>query len=175
MASATLLRPDQRVSIAGKGVGTIAFVGKTDFADGNRSILFEFLLNELLQVSGLVLFSMNQKGKTTALYKRKVPMRFSSIFHMSIHSDGTTVRYFTCDDNHGLYVRPGQIESVLNDLQSDLVRSSSNHSIKSQGSSTGSIPAPTNSGIPKSSGLPTKNSGLRAPTPSSGAKPPGIE
>jgi len=35
MSSTTLFRPDQRVSIAGKGVGTIAFVGKTDFADGN--------------------------------------------------------------------------------------------------------------------------------------------
>jgi hypothetical protein len=35
MATATLFRIDQRVSIAGKGLGTIAFVGKTDFADGN--------------------------------------------------------------------------------------------------------------------------------------------
>lgn len=35
MASATLFRTDQRVSIAGKGLGTIAFVGKTEFADGN--------------------------------------------------------------------------------------------------------------------------------------------
>jgi len=35
MSSTILFRPDQRVSIAGKGVGTIAFVGKTDFADGN--------------------------------------------------------------------------------------------------------------------------------------------
>lgn len=62
---------------------------------------------------------------------------------------------------------------MLNDLQPDLVRSASNHSIKSQGSSTGSIPAPTNSTIPRSSGLPTKQSGLRAPTSSSGVKPPG--
>jgi dynactin complex subunit len=35
MASATLFRVDQRVLIGGKGLGTIAFVGKTDFADGN--------------------------------------------------------------------------------------------------------------------------------------------
>ena len=83
------------------------------------------------------------------------------------------MRYFTCEDNYGLYVRPGQIESVLNDLQPDLVRSASNHSIKSQGSSTGSIPPPTNSTIPKSTALPAKQSGLRAPTPSSGVKPPG--
>jgi hypothetical protein len=34
MASATLFRTDQRVTIAGKGVGTIVFVGKTEFADG---------------------------------------------------------------------------------------------------------------------------------------------
>jgi hypothetical protein len=111
---------------------------------------------------------MNQKEKIMALYKRKVSTKFCSIYYNNIYSDGTTIRYFTCNDNHGLYVRPGQIESVLNDLQPDLPRSSSNHSIKSQGSSTGSIPPPTNSGIPKSSGLPTKQSGLRAPT-----KPPG--
>jgi hypothetical protein len=34
MASATSFRTDQRVTIAGKGLGTIAFVGKTEFADG---------------------------------------------------------------------------------------------------------------------------------------------
>jgi hypothetical protein len=34
MASATLFRVDQRVTIPGKGIGTIVFVGKTDFADG---------------------------------------------------------------------------------------------------------------------------------------------
>ena len=84
-------------------------------------------------------------------------------------SDGTTVRYFTCNDNHGLYCRPGQIESVLNDLQPDLIRSASSNSIKSEGSSTGSIPAPTSTGVPKS-GLPTKQTGLRAPAT---VKPPG--
>ena len=36
MSSATLFRPDQRVTIAGKGVGTIAFVGKTEFAEGKN-------------------------------------------------------------------------------------------------------------------------------------------
>jgi dynactin complex subunit len=89
--------------------------------------------------------------------------------------DGSIVRYFSCNDNHGLYVRPGQIESVLNDLQPDLVRSSSNHSIKSQGSSTGSIPTPSTSSIPKTSGLPTKQSALRTPTPSTASKLPGIK
>lgn len=101
-------------------------------------------------------------------------MVYYSFFERIICLDGTTVRYFSCNDNHGLYVRPGQIESVINDLQPDLARSASNHSIKSQGSSTGSIPPPTNSGVPRSSGLPTKQTGLRAPTPSSAAKPLGI-
>ena len=36
MASAMTFRLEQRVSIAGKGVGTIAFIGKTEFADGNN-------------------------------------------------------------------------------------------------------------------------------------------
>ncbi len=102
-------------------------------------------------------------------------MKLYFIFSITILLDGTTVRYFSCDDNHGLYVRPSQIDSVINDLQPDLPRSASNHSIKSQGSSTGSIPLPTNSAIPKSSGLPTRPSGLRAPTPSSATKPPGIK
>jgi len=34
MASSSSFRPDQRITIAGKGIGTIAFVGKTEFADG---------------------------------------------------------------------------------------------------------------------------------------------
>jgi hypothetical protein len=63
---------------------------------------------------------------------------------------------------------------LLNDLQPNLTRSASNHSIKSQGSSTGSIPAPSTSGVPKTAGLPTKQTGLRVPTPSSATKPSGI-
>ena len=98
-------------------------------------------------------------------------MTFLSL--ISPTSDGTIVRYFTCDDNHGLYVRPGQIESVLNDLQSDLTRSASNHSIKFQDSSTGSIPQPSNSAVPKATGIPAKQIGLRAPTPSTASKLPG--
>lgn len=99
---------------------------------------------------------------------------FYFIFNLKFLLDGGIVQYFSCNENHGLYVRPSQIESVLNDLQPDLVRSSSSHSIKSQASSTGSIPAASNSAIPKASGLPTKQSGLRAPTPSAATKPPGI-
>ncbi|CAF1473136.1 unnamed protein product [Rotaria sordida] len=109
-ASTTLFHLDQRVSIAGKGLGTIAFIGKTEFAD-----------------------------------------------------DRTFLRYFTCNDNHGLYVRPGHIESVISNLQSNLTRSSSNHSIQSEGS-TGSIPPSSTSTIPRTSAVPTKQRGLRAPT-----------
>ncbi|CAF4942667.1 unnamed protein product, partial [Rotaria sp. Silwood1] len=140
MASATLLRLDQRVSIAGKGLGTIAFVGKTEFADG------EWI--------GVILDE--PKGKNNGTVHKK---------------DGTIVQYFTCNDNHGLYVRPGQIESVINDLQPNLSRSASNHSIKSQGSSTGSIPPPSTSAIPKTSAVPPKQSGLRAPIPGTTTKP----
>jgi len=132
------------------------------------------LYSKFLQVNGLVLFLMNQKEKIMALYKRKVPIQLCLNFSIHILSDGTTVQYFSCNDNHGLYVRPSQIDSVINDLQPNLSRSASNQSIKSQGSSTGSIPPPASSAIPKSSGLPTKQSGLRAPTPSSAIKPPGI-
>ncbi|CAF1105534.1 unnamed protein product [Rotaria sp. Silwood1] len=140
MASATLFRLDQRVSIAGKGLGTIAFVGKTEFADG------EWI--------GVILDE--PKGKNNGTVHKK---------------DGTIVQYFTCNDNHGLYVRPGQIESVINDLQPNLSRSASNHSIKSQGSSTGSIPPPSTSAIPKTSAVPPKQSGLRAPIPGTTTKP----
>ncbi|CAF3854042.1 unnamed protein product, partial [Rotaria magnacalcarata] len=143
MASATLFRLDQRVTIAGKGIGTIAFVGKTDFADG------EWI--------GVILDE--PKGKNNGTVPKK---------------DGTTVRYFTCNDNHGLYVRPAQIESVINDLQTELVRSTSNHSIKSQASSTGSIPPPSNLAVPRTSTLPAKPSGLRAPVSNAVPKRPGL-
>lgn len=72
MASNTSYRVDQRVSIAGKGIGTIAFIGKTEFADGNSLEIFSFSIFLLIQVNGLALFSMNRKVKTMALYKRKV-------------------------------------------------------------------------------------------------------
>ncbi|CAF3574555.1 unnamed protein product [Rotaria socialis] len=133
MASANPYHLDQRVSIAGKGIGTIAFIGKTEFADG------EWI--------GIVLDE--SKGKNNGTVQKK---------------DGTIVRYFSCSDNHGLYVRAAQIESIVSDSQTNLSRSASNHSVKSQGSSSGSIPAPATSGTPvKSSGLPAKQIGLRAP------------
>ncbi|CAF0846668.1 unnamed protein product [Rotaria sordida] len=144
MASTTLYHLDQRVSIAGKGVGTIAFIGKTEFAYG------EWI--------GVILDE--PKGKNNGTVQKK-------------GNDGTLVRYFTCNDNHGLYVRPGQIESVIIDFQSNLTRSSSNHSIKSEGS-TGSIPPPSTSTITKTSAVPTKQRGLRAPAPGTTTKLPGL-
>jgi dynactin complex subunit len=115
------------------------------------------------------------KGKNNGTVQKKG--NDDVIFYLlnEVLPDGTTVRYFSCNDNYGLYVRPGQIESVINDLQPDLARSASNQSIKSQASSTGSIPAPSNSALPKTTALPTKQSGLRAPTPTSTTKPPGIK
>jgi hypothetical protein len=44
MASGSVYRLDQRVSIAGKGIGTIAFVGKTEFADGKYAFFFRIFL-----------------------------------------------------------------------------------------------------------------------------------
>ncbi|CAF0855330.1 unnamed protein product [Rotaria sordida] len=145
MASPSSFHLNQRVSIAGKGLGTIVFVGKTEFADG------EWI--------GIVLDE--PKGKNNGTVQKK---------------DGALVSYFSCNDNHGLYVRPGQIESVVSDSQTNLPRSASSHSVKSQASSTGSIPTSSSSGIPaKSSGLPSKQSGLRAPTSHTSIRPPGFD
>jgi hypothetical protein len=44
MASANTYRLDQRVIIAGKGIGTIAFIGKTEFADGKCIFFFSILI-----------------------------------------------------------------------------------------------------------------------------------
>ncbi|CAF4254634.1 unnamed protein product, partial [Rotaria sordida] len=86
--------------------------------------------------------------------------------------DETFLRYFTCNDNHGLYVRPGHIESLISNLQSNLTRSSSNHSIESEGS-TGSIPSSSTSTIPRTSAVPIKQRGLCAPTLGTTIKLPG--
>lgn len=112
------------------------------------------------------------KGKNNGSVQKKGKIDYFDPFECIDRgtSDGTTVRYFTCNDNYGLYVRPNQIESVVNDLQADLTRSASSQSLKSQGSSTGSIPAPSATGVIKTSGLPSKQSGLKAPT---SAKTPG--
>lgn len=88
-----------------------------------------------------------------------------------IYSDGTMVRYFACNDNHGLYVRAGQIESIVSDTQTNLTRSASNQSIKSQATPTGNAPSPTNTGIPTK----PKQTGLRAPTANTAVRPPGIK
>ncbi|CAF2091547.1 unnamed protein product [Rotaria magnacalcarata] len=140
MASTNAYHLDQKVSIAGKGIGTIAFIGKTEFAEG------EWI--------GIVLDE--PKGKNNGTVQKK---------------DGTIVRYFSCSDNHGLYVRAAQIESIVSDSQTNLSRSASNHSVKSQGS----ISAPPTSGTPvKSSGLPGKQIGLRAPGSQTSIRPSGL-
>ncbi|CAF4117536.1 unnamed protein product [Rotaria sp. Silwood2] len=143
MTSPSSFRLDQRVSIAGKGLGTIAFVGKTEFADG------EWI--------GIILDE--PKGKNNGTVQKK----------------GTTVSYFSCNDNHGLYVRAGQIESIISDSQTNLSRSASSQSVKSQANSAVSIPTLSTPGIPtKSSGLPSKQSGLRAPTSHTSIRPAGL-
>ena len=105
-----------------------------------------------------------------ALYKRKVSNHSISIRddHREVDLDGTTVRYFSCNDNYGLYVRPAQIESVLNESQINLSRSASTQSVKSHNSSTGSLSAPSTA---KSSGLPNKQPTLRAPSASRSSRP----
>ncbi|CAF2683109.1 unnamed protein product [Rotaria sp. Silwood2] len=120
-------------------------------------LFFEFLC-EICTGKWIGIILDEPKGKNNGTVQKK---------------DGTFVRYFICNDNHGLYVRPGQIESVISDLQSNLTRSSLNHSIKSEGS-RGSIPPPSTSTITKTSAVPTKQKGLRAPTPGTTAKLPGL-
>ncbi|CAF1334369.1 unnamed protein product [Adineta steineri] len=142
MASASSFRVDQRVTIAGKGIGTIAFVGKTEFADG------EWI--------GIILDE--PKGKNNGSVQKK---------------DGKTVQYFSCNDNHGLYVRANQIESVISDAQTNLSRSASNQSVKSQNSTTGSIPIPVTTGnSTKPPGTSSKATGLRAPASNTPVRPP---
>jgi hypothetical protein len=86
------------------------------------------------------------------------------------------VRYFSCNDNHGLYVKAGQIESVVGDAQTNLPRSASNQSIKSQPASTGMIPAPATAGVPtKTTAVTPKQTGLRAPTANTSIRPSGIK
>jgi len=133
MASAMTFRLEQRVSIAGKGVGTIAFIGKTEFADGDW---IGVILDE-------------PKGKNNGTVPKK---------------DGTTVRYFTCNDNHGLYVRPTQIESILNEPQTNLPRSTSVQSVKPPTTIPAGPAIPTGIPTTKPSALPAKPAAIRTPS-----------
>jgi hypothetical protein len=129
--------------------------------------MYIFLFNSYIHIFigewiGIILDE--PKGKNNGTVQKKGNLVFILYLILVLILDGTIVRYFSCNDNCGLYVRPGQIESVINDSQTNLSRSASNQSVKSQGSSTGSIPPPTTSIVPpKSSGLPTKQTGLRPP------------
>ncbi|UJR25862.1 hypothetical protein I4U23_007212 [Adineta vaga] len=80
--------------------------------------------------------------------------------------DGTTVKYFSCDDNHGLYVRPSQIESIIDDSKTHLPQSTSNHSVKSQSSITGN-------GLTKSSGSTSKQISHRTSVSTTSTRPSG--
>ena len=56
------------------------------------------------------------KGKNNGTVQKKGD-RMTLILRkneLSLFLDGTWVRYFTCQDNHGLYVRPGQVEFQRN-------------------------------------------------------------
>ncbi|CAF1061589.1 unnamed protein product [Adineta ricciae] len=131
MASTSSFRIDQRVFIPGKSLGTIAFIGKTEFADG------EWI--------GVILDE--PKGKNNGSVRKK---------------DGSLVKYFTCLDNHGLYVRPSQIEFIIDESDTHLPQSASNHSVKSQSN------GPEN-GQTKSSSLSSKQSNHRTSTRVSGS------
>ena len=133
------------------------------------NIVFKFCLGEWI---GVILDE--PKGKNNGAVQKKGRMDITIyIAYECSFADGTTVRYFSCNDNHGLYVRPGQIEAVSNDLQPGLSRSISNYSIKSQSNSTGYIAPPSNNAIPKANDPLIKQSGLRAPTPNMTTKLPG--
>ncbi|CAF0773828.1 unnamed protein product [Adineta ricciae] len=109
---------------------TIAFIGKTEFADG------EWIGVILDEPKGKNNGSVRKKGMFTNLFHREFPQ---------LILDGSLVKYFTCLDNHGLYVRPTQIEFIIDESNTHLPQSTSNHSVKSQ--SNGSENGQTKSSI----------------------------
>ena len=63
MAAAGSFRLNQRVTIAGKGAGTIAFVGKTEFADGKELFFSNFLIDiSIGEWIGVILDEPNGKN-----------------------------------------------------------------------------------------------------------------
>ena len=102
------------------------------------------------------------KGKNNGSVRKKG--MFNNLYHRELQwliLDGSLVKYFTCLDNHGLYVRPSQIEFTIDESDTHLSQSTSNHSVKSQ--SNGS-----ENGQTKSSNLSSKQSNHRTSTRVSG-------
>lgn len=102
------------------------------------------------------------KGKNNGSVRKKGML--IDLFHTESQClilDGSLVKYFTCSDNHGLYVRPSQIELLIGESDTHLPESTSNHSVKSQsnGSDNGQI---------KPSNLSSKQSNHRTSTRVSG-------
>lgn len=71
MASASSFRVDQRVSIAGKGLGTIAFVGKTEFADGKDLVFLNFHIDVFFLGEWIGVILDEPKGKNNGTVQKK--------------------------------------------------------------------------------------------------------
>lgn len=70
MASASCFRLEQRVSIAGKGSGTIAFIGRPEFAEGTLALASLFAIVVILgEWIGVILDEA--KGKNNGSVKKK--------------------------------------------------------------------------------------------------------
>ena len=72
MAAVSALHREQRVSIAGKGLGTIAFIGKTEFADGKTDGSFSDFHHSFSCVGdwiGVILDEPKGKNNGTVLKK----------------------------------------------------------------------------------------------------------
>ncbi|CAH8856240.1 unnamed protein product [Trichobilharzia szidati] len=84
------LRVGCRVEVTGKDVfGTVAFVGATQFSPGKKSSV---LITDLGKWVGVILDE--PKGKNNGTVQGK--------------------RYFTCEENFGIFVRPSQVCFILN-------------------------------------------------------------
>jgi len=82
MAAATSFRLGQRVTIAGKGAGTIGFVGKTEFADGKEIIFSNFHIDiSIGEWIGVVLDE--PKGKNNGTVQKKGIFIIYFIFYLN--------------------------------------------------------------------------------------------
>jgi dynactin 1 len=70
MAAASSFRLGQRVTIAGKGAGTIEFIGKTEFSDGKETFVSNFHIDiSIGEWIGIVLDE--PKGKNNGSVQKK--------------------------------------------------------------------------------------------------------